>query len=152
MAPPPGTAPDWFLQPAAGYDVTLQATVDGRVAAEATARRQKPVRGRRGRAAAAAGQGRDLREPVPAQAPRDSAPGYAGLRRLRRGLTTSFAAALLAAHGHPSLALAYFKAPGLPQTVHNLPLEYFTRALKLLRARRSSGNPTRRGRRRRSSR
>jgi dienelactone hydrolase len=50
------------------------------------------------------------------------------------GLTTSFAAALLTAHGYPSLALAYFKAPGLPQTLHNIPLEYFTRALRVLRA------------------
>ena len=50
------------------------------------------------------------------------------------GLTTSFAAALLAAHGYPSLALAYFKAPGLPQTLRNIPLEYFTRALGVLRA------------------
>jgi dienelactone hydrolase len=45
------------------------------------------------------------------------------------------AAALLAAHGYPSLALAYFKAPGLPQSLHDIPLEYFTRALKELRAR-----------------
>ena len=44
------------------------------------------------------------------------------------------AAALLAAHGYPSLALAYFKVPGLPQTLRNIPLEYFTGALELLRA------------------
>jgi dienelactone hydrolase len=50
------------------------------------------------------------------------------------GLTTSFAAALLAAHGYPSLALAYFKAPGLPEDLNNIPLEYFTRALRVLRA------------------
>jgi hypothetical protein len=42
------------------------------------------------------------------------------------GLMTS--AALLAARGYPSLALAYFKAPGLPQTLHNIPLEYFAKA------------------------
>jgi dienelactone hydrolase len=50
------------------------------------------------------------------------------------GLTTSMAAALLAAHGYPSLALAYFKAPGLPLSLHNIPLEYFTSALRVLRA------------------
>jgi dienelactone hydrolase len=50
------------------------------------------------------------------------------------GLTTSFAAALLAAHGYPSLALAYFKVPGLPQSLHDIPLEYFTSALEVLRA------------------
>jgi pimeloyl-ACP methyl ester carboxylesterase len=43
------------------------------------------------------------------------------------------AAALLAAHGYPSLALAYFKVPGLPQTLQGIPLEYFTRALGVLR-------------------
>ena len=44
------------------------------------------------------------------------------------------AAALLAARGYPSLALAYFKAPGLPQTLRDIPLEYFTSALEVLRA------------------
>ena len=50
------------------------------------------------------------------------------------GLTTTMAAALLAAHGYPSLALAYFKAPVLPQTLSSIPLEYFTSALEELRA------------------
>jgi dienelactone hydrolase len=50
------------------------------------------------------------------------------------GLTTGMAAALLAAHGYPSLALAYFKTEGLPQSLANIPLEYFTSALELLRA------------------
>ena len=43
MAPPPGSAPDWFLYPPAGYDVTLQASVDGRVAATVSVRRPDPV-------------------------------------------------------------------------------------------------------------
>ena len=42
LAPPPGSAPDWFLYSEAGYDVTLQAIVGGRVAAEASVRRQVP--------------------------------------------------------------------------------------------------------------
>jgi pimeloyl-ACP methyl ester carboxylesterase len=44
------------------------------------------------------------------------------------------AASLLAAHGYPSLALAYFKAPGLPQSLNAIRLEYFTNALAVLRA------------------
>jgi len=48
------------------------------------------------------------------------------------GLSTSDQAALLAAHGYPALALAYFNAPGLPRTLHNVPLEYFRRAARLL--------------------
>jgi dienelactone hydrolase len=43
------------------------------------------------------------------------------------------AAGLLAAHGYPSMALAYFNAPGLPTRLTRIPLEYFERALRLLR-------------------
>jgi dienelactone hydrolase len=134
MAPPPGSAPDWFLYPEAGYDVDLEASVDGRVAATATVRRQSPV--------VVGVVERQLR---PAKGgiygnlylPKHSAgrrPGVLVFGGSGGGLTTTFAAALLAAHGYPSLALAYFKAPGLPQTLTNIPLEYFTSALKLLRA------------------
>jgi dienelactone hydrolase len=42
-------------------------------------------------------------------------------------------ARMLAAHGYPSLALAYFQAPGLPATLANIPLEYFTKALTWIR-------------------
>ena len=42
--------------------------------------------------------------------------------------------ALLAAHGYPALALAYWKAPGLPQELRRIPLEYFRKALTGLRA------------------
>jgi dienelactone hydrolase len=41
---------------------------------------------------------------------------------------------MLAARGYPTLSLAYFRAPGLPQTLENIPLEYFERALLWLRA------------------
>jgi dienelactone hydrolase len=41
-------------------------------------------------------------------------------------------AALLAAHGFAVLALAYYGLPGLPQTLQNVPLEYFGRALNYL--------------------
>jgi dienelactone hydrolase len=42
-------------------------------------------------------------------------------------------AGLLAAHGYPALALAYFKAPGLPSRLQRIPLEYFARAARILR-------------------
>jgi dienelactone hydrolase len=42
--------------------------------------------------------------------------------------------ALLAAHGYPTLALAYFDAPGLPKDLAAIPLEYFRKALTVLRA------------------
>ena len=44
------------------------------------------------------------------------------------------AASLLAAHGHPTLALAWFGEPGLPAQLRNIPLEYFRSALEWLRA------------------
>jgi dienelactone hydrolase len=40
---------------------------------------------------------------------------------------------ILAGHGYPTLTLAYFKAPGLPQTLSSVPLEYFAKALQWLR-------------------
>jgi dienelactone hydrolase len=41
-------------------------------------------------------------------------------------------AALLASHGYPTLALAYFGMPGLPAELKNIPLEYFQSALRWL--------------------
>src|SRR4030095_5806017 len=41
-------------------------------------------------------------------------------------------AALLASHGYTSLALAYFRMEGLPETLDRIPLEYFERALAWL--------------------
>lgn len=63
----------------------------------------------------------------------DRRPGVLVFSGSGGGLTTSMAAALLAAHGYPSLALAYFKVPGLPQTLHNIPLGYFAKGLEVLR-------------------
>ncbi len=50
------------------------------------------------------------------------------------GLSSAFLASTLAAHGYPTLALAYFKEPGLPATLSRIPLEYFVKAVKLLAA------------------
>jgi dienelactone hydrolase len=44
-------------------------------------------------------------------------------------------ARLLAKQGYVTMALAYFAAPGLPEQLTNLPLEYFGTALDALRAR-----------------
>jgi dienelactone hydrolase len=48
------------------------------------------------------------------------------------GLSTATAASLLAAHGYPALALAYFGLPGLPANLDRIPLEYFATAIRLL--------------------
>jgi dienelactone hydrolase len=46
---------------------------------------------------------------------------------------SALTARMLAAHGYPSLAVAYFQAPGLPATLNNIPLEYFVKALTWIR-------------------
>jgi dienelactone hydrolase len=46
----------------------------------------------------------------------------------------TFTAAALAMAGYPALALGYFKEPGLPQCLCAIPLEYFARAVRWLRA------------------
>ena len=48
------------------------------------------------------------------------------------GIPSPLQANLLAAQGYPVLALAYFKEPGLPQELENIPLEYFAGALTWL--------------------
>ena len=58
------------------------------------------------------------------------------------GLSTGLLAAGLAADGYPALALAYFREPGLRQTLTNIPLEYFQHALQWL-GRQPQVDPTR---------
>lgn len=54
------------------------------------------------------------------------------------GIDVEGLAGQLAAHGYPALALAYFSAEGaplagLPSQLKNIPLEYFVKALRILR-------------------
>jgi dienelactone hydrolase len=48
------------------------------------------------------------------------------------GLSLAPTASLLASHGFPTLALAYFGEPGLPAHLERIPLEYFVKAVRLL--------------------
>ncbi len=48
------------------------------------------------------------------------------------GMSQTFTAALLAAHGYPALTVAYFAWPGLPFELLRIPLEYFTVAGRIL--------------------
>ncbi len=50
------------------------------------------------------------------------------------GMSQVYAAALLAAHGYPSLTVAYFDWPGLPGQLERIPLEYFETAGRILAA------------------
>ena len=72
-------------------------------------------------------------------------PGMLVLGGSEGGLTSGAAGAQrLAALGYSSLGLAYFRAPGLPQTLENNPLETFVRALDWL-AKQPSVDPKRIG-------
>lgn len=48
------------------------------------------------------------------------------------GMSQTFTAALLAAHGYPALTVAYFDWLGLPGQLQRIPLEYFTAAGQIL--------------------
>lgn len=48
------------------------------------------------------------------------------------GLYTLWDAKFLAEHGFTTLAIGYFHGPGLPANLHDVPLEYFARALRIL--------------------
>jgi len=121
---------DFFLAPPGGFVVRLDLVDGGRSVAHATISRRwtapdvrhAPVRhGLYGEVFDPPGSGRRAAALVIG--------GSDG------GLTTRGIAGLLASHGYPALALAYFKEPGLPTTLKDIPLEYFERALERLRAR-----------------
>ena len=61
-------------------------------------------------------------------------PGILLLGGSEGGLPTGALSRMLAARGYSTLGVAYFGAPGLPQTLARIPLEYFARALTWLRA------------------
>ncbi|MGZ4148270.1 MAG: acyl-CoA thioesterase/bile acid-CoA:amino acid N-acyltransferase family protein [Actinomycetota bacterium] len=68
-------------------------------------------------------------------APPASVAGHAGVIVFggsEGGLSVVAIASLLASHGFPTLALAYFGEPGLPDRPKELPLEYFVGALRWL--------------------
>jgi dienelactone hydrolase len=121
---------DFLLEPASRLDVRLDVVEGGHAVAHATMARlsfapgvrEEPVR---------AGLYGDLF--APAEGGRGAAALVIG--GSDGGLTTSGEAALLASHGYPAMALAYFRSPGLPDELEDIPLEYFARALRRLRAR-----------------
>jgi dienelactone hydrolase len=59
-------------------------------------------------------------------------PGIVRIGGSEGGLPGTTTCSLLASHGYPTLALAYFGVPGLPQDLVNVPLEYFQRGLEWL--------------------
>jgi dienelactone hydrolase len=125
-----GHGEDFFAPPPSGFVVRLDLVDGGRSVAHTTIARRFIARG---------AQRQPVRDGLYAEL---FAPSGSGRRSAALviggsdgGLTTGGEAALLAAHGFPAMALAYFRAPGLPNELKDIPLEYFARALERLRAR-----------------
>jgi pimeloyl-ACP methyl ester carboxylesterase len=134
MTPTTPTKDQFYYQPAGGYTVTLTASVGGRtVASTVVTRNTAEAVGvtEHDERLASDGIYGDLFLPANLETPR---PGVLVLGGSEGGLATDFAASILAANGYPTLALAYFKEPGLPPTLRDIPLEYFVKALNLLAA------------------
>lgn len=121
-----------FVAPAAGYDVELQVRHDGRVLAATHTKREidgtNPVTVVQERLATSGIFGIFFK-PERTQHRRPAVLLFGGSEG---GLAPQLEAKTLAAHGYPTLALAYFKEPGLPQELARIPLEYFAKALRLL--------------------
>jgi dienelactone hydrolase len=59
-------------------------------------------------------------------------PGVLAFGGAEGGMSQTWTAALLAAHGYPALTVAYFAWPGLPDQLRSIPLEYFVTAGRIL--------------------
>ncbi len=118
---------DWF-QP---IDTEMEAAVAGRALGSVTIRRQfaKP-----GIHCAMIKEG-EIRGLLCSPGDGRRHPGIMILGGSEGGLGLPDAAVLLASHGFTALSLAYFGGEGLPSTLQNIPMEYFGKALKWLKAR-----------------
>ena len=131
---PAGAHPPSTFVPLSRFQITLTASVDGHRVASLTLSRLRPrqigVTEQLERPAASGIYG-DLYLPKSDGRRHPAVLVFGGSEG---GLSTDAAAALLAAHGYPALALAYFDVNGLPRYLENIPLEYFAKALRLLAA------------------
>ncbi len=124
----------WYFAPSFGpTEVDLVAIRSGRAAAHAVLARRVAAEGVVSTDVTLAAQG-FVGAYVAPPAPAASAPAVLVIGGSEGGYSP-FLATLLASHGYPSLALAYFKEPGLPQTLKDIPLEYFAKALRWLASR-----------------
>ncbi len=122
----------WYFAPSFGpTDVELAAIRSGRVAAHAVLRRSGAATGLVSTDTTLAQQG-FLGHYVAPPSSAAAAPAVLLVGGSGGGYASPWLASLLASHGYPSLALAYFKEPGLPQTLKDIPLEYFEKALRWL--------------------
>jgi dienelactone hydrolase len=119
-----------FYLGAAGFTVHLQVLAGGHVQATATLGRRPPTARPTVQSVRRDGFASTL---FPPSQTRPGAPAVVVIGGSDGGEDT-FTAAALAMDGYPALALGYFKEPGLPQCLCAIPLEYFARAVRWLRA------------------
>jgi dienelactone hydrolase len=120
-----------FLMGNAGFAVRLRVLVDGQVRASATLVRSFSLR--------TPASVQTVRQDgfastlfTPNQA-RPGAPAVVVIGGSGGGEST-FQAQVLAVAGYPALALGYFGEPGLPKCLCDIPLEYFAKAVRWLKA------------------
>jgi dienelactone hydrolase len=133
--PSPDGAYSWKNTMASSFAVSV--VVNGRVRASASLSRRPSATGitaERETVAAAGFYGEFFSPAVTGRRPALLVLGGSDGALSLGGPSTTLLAAMLAAHGYPALALAYFRAPGLPPTLTNIPLEYFAKALRWLRS------------------
>lgn len=120
-----------LLHPLSGIPITVTVIEDGVIVGSAQLTRSLSVPGvtRREQRMSATGFYGDYFSPAAAGTPRPAVLIFGGSEG---GLDQDLEASLLASHGYPTLSLAYFKEPGLPLVLQNIPLEYFVTALTWL--------------------
>lgn len=125
---------DWFASTGSSRRLfTVTASVNGRAVASGRVYRSASVTGETFSTRTLAADGFDGISILP---PADGRrhPAVLIFGGSEGGIHSGNPASLLAAHGYPTLALAYFGSPGLPTALANIPLEYFARALTWLAA------------------
>ena len=128
----PGEPDNEYFTPAPpqgkpGFPVRLTVTSDGRLLASRTVTRYWMAPGESARTLTVNADGVAGVLFLP---PRGTGrhPGALLFGGAEGGMSQTFTAALLAAHGYPALTVAYFGWPGLPEHLQRIPLEYFVTA------------------------
>jgi dienelactone hydrolase len=127
LLPPEG--PMFARKPAGAVEVRLEAIADGAVIASAVATRQWTLPEVKVTEVGEDGLVGRLYEP-----PGDRRAAILVLSGSNGGIQASHAP-MLAAQGYVVFSLAYFRAPGLPKDLVEIPLEYLQRGMDWLRAR-----------------
>jgi dienelactone hydrolase len=128
----PGDSDEYaFVPPATTFTVKVGLVIDGDTVAETNFDRMFVAAGVQNRAVTLESDGvyGSFYEPADITQRRPAILIFGGSEG---GLSGDSEAAVLASHGYPALAIAYFGVPGLPSTLANVPLEYSATALRWL--------------------